>query len=69
MPTIGSTYRHYKGNEYRVLHVVKHSETQEEMVVYQDIAHPEKIWARPLPMFMETIEIEGKNVPRFTPIG
>lgn len=63
---IGGTYRHYKGNQYEVLHVVKHSETEEELVVYQDVLHPEKIWARPLAMFEEEVLVDGKSMPRFT---
>lgn len=62
-------YRHYKrGTEYRILAVAKDHETFEEQVVYQDIAEPEKIWVRPLVMFIEEVEYEGKTVPRFTHI-
>lgn len=63
-------YRHYSGKEYEVLGVAHHSETLEPMVVYRGLYHcpefgPNPIWARPLPMFQETIEIEGKVRPRF----
>jgi hypothetical protein len=66
MPQIGEKYRHYKGTPYEVIGLAKHSETEEDMVIYQDIEHPEKIWARPAKMFFETVEWEGKTLPRFT---
>lgn len=59
------TYRHYKGNTYEVLHIAKHSETLEDMVVYQDVNNPDKIWARPLSMWNDDIAIDGKTVKRF----
>ncbi len=59
------TYRHYKGNTYKVLHIAKHSETLEDMVVYQDVNNPDKIWARPLSMWNDDIAIDGKTVKRF----
>jgi len=58
-------YRHYKGNIYKVLYIAKHSETLEDMVVYQDVNNPDKIWARPISMWNDDIEIEGKIVKRF----
>ena len=62
-------YRHYKGNLYRLLFIARHSETLEEMVVYQDVNAPEKYWARPAQMWEETVEIDGKTVRRFEYIG
>lgn len=63
-------YRHYKrGTEYRILAVAKDHETFEEQVVYQDIREPEKIWVRPLAMFTEEVEVDGKKVPRFEYVG
>lgn len=62
-------YRHYKGNLYRLLCVARHSETLEDMVVYQDVRCPEKIWARPLAMWEETVEAGGRTLPRFEYIG
>jgi hypothetical protein len=59
------TYQHFKGNFYEVLHVAKHSETDELMVVYHPKNQPEDIWVRPLIMFDETIERQGKRVKRF----
>ena len=62
---IGGKYEHYKGKPYRVLAVAKHSETLEEMVVYQQLYGEEGVWVRPLGMFLETVEVEGKIIPRF----
>jgi hypothetical protein len=59
------TYQHFKGNFYEVLHVAKHSETEELMVVYHPKNQPEDIWVRPLIMFDETIERQGKRIKRF----
>lgn len=65
---VGYTYQHYKGNEYYVLAVGKHSENLEEMVVYVSLYNnPEsQVWIRPLSMFTEFVEFEGKSTPRFT---
>ena len=62
---IGKKYRHFKGNEYKVLHVAKHSETLEELVVYQALYGEMGIWVRPMEMFMELKEVNGKLVYRF----
>lgn len=59
------TYRHYKGNTYKVLHIAKHSETLEDMVIYQDVNNPDKIWARPVSMWNDDIKIDGQTVKRF----
>lgn len=64
-PRLGE-YEHYKGNRYAVLGVAKHSETLEDLVVYQDVSDPEKMWVRPLKMFMEDVIINGVKKPRFT---
>jgi hypothetical protein len=58
-------YRHYKGKEYEVLGVAKHSETTEELVVYRALYGEGELWVRPLAMFLERIEVEGKKIPRF----
>jgi len=58
-------YRHYKGGEYKVLYLVKNSETKEDMVVYQDINHEDKLWVRPKKMFLEEVEVAGIKKPRF----
>ena len=67
-------YRHYKGKLYRVLGVGRHSETLEEMVIYQALYESEEfgkdaIWVRPLKMFIEDVEIDGKKVKRFEFVG
>jgi hypothetical protein len=65
---IGKKYRHFKGNEYLVLHLAKHSETREDLVVYQALYGERGIWVRPLDMFLEQVEREGKLVNRFEEI-
>ena len=62
-------YRHFKGNEYRVLGVARHSETLEEMVVYQALYGEGGIWVRPAHMWNETVERNGYCGPRFAYIG
>ena len=58
-------YEHYKGGQYEVLGIAKHSETMEEFVVYKALYDEGKLWIRPLKMFMEEVEFGGKRVPRF----
>jgi hypothetical protein len=58
-------YRHYKGNEYTVLGVARHSETLEELVVYRQEYGEQGLWVRPAAMFAETVEVAGQTVPRF----
>ena len=58
-------YRHYKGAEYWVERVAKHSETEEELVVYQALYGDYSWWVRPKSMFLESVEIEGETIPRF----
>jgi hypothetical protein len=60
------TYKHFKGSLYQVLHLARHSETEEYMVVYHPAEDKEDIWLRPLTMFDETIEREGKVLKRFS---
>lgn len=62
-------YRHFKGNEYRVLGMARHSETLEEMVVYQALYGEGGIWVRPARMWSETVERNGYCGPRFAYIG
>lgn len=62
-------YRHYKGNEYIVLGVAKHSETLDEMVVYQQDYGEQGLWVRPKEMFLETVEVDGRQISRFEFIG
>ena len=61
-------YRHFKGMEYEVLGVAKHSETLEEMVVYRALYGEGDIWVRPAHMWQETVERDGTVMPRFTRI-
>ena len=58
-------YRHFKGNEYRVLGMARHSETLEEMVVYQALYGEHGIWVRPAHMWNETVDRDGYCGPRF----
>ena len=58
-------YRHYKGQEYTVLGLAKHSETGEELVVYRQEYGDRRWWVRPLAMFQESVQLDGKSVPRF----
>jgi hypothetical protein len=62
-------YRHYKGNDYRVLGLARHSETLEPLVVYQALYGERGLWVRPAAMFVETVEFGGKQVPRFAFVG
>lgn len=62
-------YRHFKGNEYKVLHIARHSETLEEMVVYQALYGEYGIWVRPASMWNEMVEHQGKTFRRFEYIG
>ena len=58
-------YQHYKGPYYRVVDMAKHSETDEELVIYQALYGEKGMWARPRSMFIQTIEIDGVVKPRF----
>jgi hypothetical protein len=62
-------YRHYKGNDYTVLGVARHSETLEELVVYRQEYGERGLWVRPAAMFAESVEVEGRVVPRFAFLG
>ena len=62
-------YRHYKGKDYRVLFLARHSETEEWMVVYQALYGERGLWVRPTSMWNETVECDGRSVPRFLYIG
>ena len=61
-------YRHFKGNEYELLYVARHSETMEEMVVYRALYGEHGVWVRPASMRNETVERDGKTYRRFTKI-
>ena len=62
-------YRHFKGGEYEVLGVARHSEGLEDMVVYRPLYNDTGLWVRPVAMFLENVEREGRLVPRFALIN
>lgn len=62
-------HRHFKGNEYEVLYVAKHSETQESMVVYRALYGERGVWVRPASMWNETVTRDGQTFRRFTYVG
>jgi hypothetical protein len=68
-PTPPGRYRHYKGGEYEVIGVARHTETLEALVVYRPLYNESGLWVRPHAMFFEQVEVEGKWQPRFTRIG
>jgi len=59
------TYRHYKGGLYEVIGVARHSETDEQLVVYRPLYGERGLWVRPLAMFTESVSVEGELLPRF----
>ena len=61
-------YRHYKGNDYEVLGLARHSETEEALVVYRPVLGDSGWWVRPLEMFVERVTVDGVLVPRFAPV-
>ena len=68
MDYVGKTFKHYKGNLYKVAGDAMNSETLEDMIIYVDQSDKTKVWVRPKDMFCETIIVEGKEIPRFEPI-
>jgi hypothetical protein len=62
-------YRHFKGGLYEVLGVARHSETEEEFVVYRPLSGDGGLWIRPRAMFLETVTAGGATVPRFQYLG
>jgi len=65
MPVVPGRYRHYKGNYYEVVGVARHSETDEQLVVYRPLYGERGLWVRPLGMFQEEVPVEGRMEPRF----
>lgn len=61
-------WRHYKGGEYEVLHEARHSETEEELVVYRALYGEFGVWVRPKAMWLETVVVDGRPTPRFARI-
>ena len=69
LPTVAlGRYRHYKGGEYEVLGVVRHSESREPLVLYRPLYNASGLWVRPYAMFLETVEVDGAQVLRFAPM-
>lgn len=64
---VGAFYRHYKGTVYVVVGFARHSETQDDLVLYR-APGSDRTWARPIGMFCETVDREGATVPRFAPV-
>ena len=62
-------YRHYKGNEYTVIGIVRHSESLDELVLYRQEYGDHGLWVRPKEMFSETVTVDGQDVPRFQFLG
>ena len=62
-------YRHYKGNEYEVIGIARHSETEEELVVYRKLYGDHSLWVRPRGMFLESILVDEHEKPRFEWLG
>jgi hypothetical protein len=62
-------YRHYKGKEYTVVGVARHSETEEELVVYRQEYGDHSLWVRPKAMFLQMVEVNDETVPRFRLLG
>jgi hypothetical protein len=70
LPTIApGRYRHYKGGEYEVLEVVRHSETLEPMVLYRALYGEHGLWVRPYGMFFESVDVDGVRRPRFSAVS
>ena len=68
-PLKSGIYQHYKGPQYKVFYVATHSETQEPLVIYQALYGEHGMWARPLSMFLKTVEKDGQTIPRFAYLG
>ncbi|MFF0255953.1 DUF1653 domain-containing protein [Micromonospora zamorensis] len=67
-PTPERIYRHYRGADYRVIAVATHTETGQDLVVYEALYGERKIWVRPVEMFVEHVIVDGARRPRFTPV-
>jgi hypothetical protein len=61
-------YLHYKGGEYEVMGVARHSESLDAMVIYRPLYNDSGWWVRPLSMFEEEVEVDGRRLPRFSPV-
>ena len=67
-PTALGRYRHYKGGEYEVVGIARHSETLEPLVVYRPLYNATGWWVRPHAMLFGTVQVEGRSVQRFAPV-
>jgi hypothetical protein len=67
-PAVPGRYRHYKGGEYELVGVARHSETLEPLVVYRPLYGARGLWVRPHAMFFGDVEIDGRRQPRFARI-
>ena len=68
-PVAPGRYQHFKGGAYEVLFEALHSETQEPMVVYRALYGKRGVWVRPRAMFVETVDVDGRSVSRFTAVA
>ena len=62
-------YEHYKGNQYKVIDIARHSETEELLVLYRPMYGDESLWVRPFSMFFEKVTVDDLLVPRFKYVG
>ena len=62
-------YLHFKGGEYEVINFATHSETGEKLVIYRNLHNTSEVWARPVEMFAEKVDVDGRKTDRFTFIG
>ncbi|MCG8414583.1 MAG: DUF1653 domain-containing protein [Pseudomonadales bacterium] len=62
-------YRHYKNKEYQLIGIATHSETEEKLAVYRPLYGDRGLWVRPLAMFLESVEVDGTEIPRFQYVG
>lgn len=62
-------YQHYKGNDYEVVGVARHSEDETDLVVYRQLYGEQRMWVRPITMFTENVSVNGRSVERFRYIG
>nr|MDD6336726.1 DUF1653 domain-containing protein [bacterium] len=69
MDIVPGIWQHFKGGKYRVIGIARHSETLEELVVYQALYGDGGLWVRPASMWLETVQRDGKTAPRFTYLG
>ncbi len=64
-PLLPGKYRHYKGGDYEVIGTARHSETDEQLVIYRCCYDNDSLWVRPLAIFLETVTVNGRETPRF----